>query len=153
MPTNPGEYTSPYTVVADDMNALPAGKVAYASVTADQGSITTEADLTGLSISWTSLAGRYYRISAECFFKSSVANDFANLSITNLTPTAIQQSQVYCPSTTVVVKTACSVVVQPGAVTASYKLRASRASGTGNITMSAGATNPAFILVEDIGNA
>ena len=49
-------------VTASKMNELPKGVLGYAQVTANQGSITTGSDLTGLSVTVTVPAGRRLKI-------------------------------------------------------------------------------------------
>jgi hypothetical protein len=44
-----------------------------------------------------------------------------------------------------------SVVLTPSAGSHTYKLSLARAAGTGSLTLGAGATFPAYIMVEGIG--
>jgi hypothetical protein len=45
------------------MNRLPWGIAAFAQKTTDQTGISTEADITSLSVTWTAVSTRYYKIS------------------------------------------------------------------------------------------
>jgi hypothetical protein len=122
----------------------------YAPATANQGSITTEVDLTSLTVTVTTVAGRRYKITGKANFQSTVADDRVDLRIyqdgtmINDADTALRvaNSDQTCMAV---------AVVAPSAASHTYKLTAVRLSGTGTLTMACGATFPAFILVEDIG--
>jgi hypothetical protein len=129
---------------------LPHGWLGYAEVTANQGSITTVVDLTDLSVTVTIAPGRRIRISAFTAFASTVADDTAELLIkegaTQLNRADVIQRPADVPSTAI-----AFYVGNPTAGSHTYKLAALRGAGTGTLTMAASATNPAFLLVEDIG--
>lgn len=129
---------------------IAGGQIAYAEVTANQATITTAVDLTSLTTTLTLVANRRVRITGFIKMFSSVANDIGRLLIDG-DGTTLQIAQTLLPSTSQSVFLTCSVVVTPTAASHTYKLQAARGAGTGNITMQAAATNPAFILVEDLG--
>lgn len=119
----------------------------YAQVTANQGTFTAETDLTGLSVTVTVPAGRRILISGHVLMSSSVADGtmrcsiFEGAALLNMDErTAATNTQGINPS----------VVLSPSAGSHTYKLSGLRAAGTGNLTMSANAIFPAYILVEDI---
>ena len=56
--TIPGGFTAGDVLTAADLNLLPGAVMGYASVTADQGSITTVADLNSLSVTFTAVVNR-----------------------------------------------------------------------------------------------
>lgn len=125
----------------------------YAEVTANQGSITAEVDLTSLTVTVTVGSNRRIRITGYVpALSSSVAGDGGRLSIKEST-TLLQLAQDEIGSTaagaspTLIAQT----VEMPSAGSHTYKLTAQRVSGTGTLTMNADATFPAYILVEDIG--
>ena len=138
--------------VANEINAR--GVKDYASITADQGSITTETDVTGLTVTWTASTSRLYRISFAGQLSSSVnATDWGWIKVTDSSnnakvDVAVDQlsSGLGKPFHGSVFETGLS-----GSIT--RKLRAARLAGTGNISVRAATTSPAFILVEDIGPA
>lgn len=135
----------------DDLHLASAqGRVGYAEITAAQ-TFTTLADVTGLSVTFTAAASRYYKISVHGLLRSSVANDVAQLVIANAANTTLNVGQVVCANTTFAVGAPVSFVAQPAAGSVTYKVRCVRSSGTGTVTLDAAATYPAFILVEDIG--
>ena len=125
------------------------GIVAYAQVVAGQGSITTEVDLTGLNVAFTATPERHYKITGSVQPSSTVATDTIRWRINVLGPT-VQQAVVHlsstagCSSERTVILTGLT-----GAVTA--KLRMERNTGSGTVTSNASATNPSFMLVEDLG--
>lgn len=129
------------------------GALGRATRTSDQGGITAETDLTGLSVTVDVGAGRLIRISAKIEAFSNVANDAVVLKIKegvtildNTTGPMMSQGGV-----SVGVKS--SVLVTPSAGSHTYKLTLARAVGSGTVTLSAGPDRTAFILVEDIGGA
>lgn len=140
-------FSGPLT--AAQMNDLPQGTLGYAPATVSQGSITAEVDLTSLTVTVTTTASRRIKISGWAFFNSSVANDIVRF--------LIQQDGVQVASGAAILPVTFNVgvpvfaVLTPSAGSHTYKLRAARDSGTGNVSMNASATFPAFILVEDIG--
>lgn len=58
-----------YATVKARLDAMPLGKVAFASTETDTDNITTMADLTGMSATWTATSTRLYRVTAHCFFE------------------------------------------------------------------------------------
>lgn len=125
----------------------PGSTLAYAEVIANQGSITTEADLTGLSVTVTVPAGRRLKIVGECHLANATADA--------ITVFRLHQDGVQVQSRTLAKASAgtdqiahLECVLTPTAGTHTYKLRAWAVSGT--VTMVAAVTVPAFILVEDI---
>jgi hypothetical protein len=126
----------------------------YAQVTANQGTFTTEVDLTSLTVTVTvPYAAHRIKVSAFAAFQSSVASDTVAFRIKE-GATVLQECGVVLPSTANNnVGVTATVVLVPTAAAHTYKLSALKELGTGNITMGASATAPAFILVEDLGPA
>jgi hypothetical protein len=136
---------------AAEYNLLPRGVVGYASVTSNQTPITTIADLTSLTVTWTAVAARRYRITGQTLPQSTVTNDSVGLSITTSGNTVVARQDTGDMLANVPRGLTCQVVVVPGAGSTTYKLRMERQSGTGDVTNNATSTIPSFILVEDIG--
>lgn len=128
-------------------SGAPGSTLGYAEVTANQSPITTEVDVTGLSVTVTVPDGRRIRISSALGITSSVNDDIGFMRIaeggTNL---AFAQAKLNTNTESVF----ASIVLTPTAGSHTYKIRAARTSGTGNLTVGAASTNPAYILVEDI---
>jgi hypothetical protein len=136
--------------LVDAINAAPRGRVGYAQVTASQGSIVGNVDLTGLSVTWTAVAGRRYRITGEAFMSSTASGDLGNVAINTSANAQVQAGQTVM-SVYGSAKITCQAILTGLSGSVTYKLRAARSGGTGTLTMDAAATYPAFILVEDIG--
>jgi hypothetical protein len=69
-------FTSGAILTAAQMNNLPWGIVGYATKATTQASITTETDVTGLSITWTATAGRVYKFTAHLNMTSAIGGDY-----------------------------------------------------------------------------
>ena len=138
-------------LTAANYNQLPRAQMGYASITASQGSITAETDLTGLSVTWTSPATRLIRTTITVEVGSTVAGDVAELKLTDGSNTQITRSVQHISSTGAA--TVKMVLVHIETVTSGSKTRKARLNrqGTGTLTASAFANAPAFIVVEDIG--
>ena len=126
------------------------GVLGYAEVTADQSGITSEVDLTGLSVTVDVASGRRIKVTAKADFFSDTANDRIELRIKQ-DGTQVQRDVHQNQSDAETAYT--SVVLEPSAGSRTYKLTAVRVSGTGSVTMAAASGRPALILVEDIGAA
>lgn len=152
--TNRGGGTEQAYLLVEDITPTPApssgapgSTLGYAEVTANQSPITTEVDVTGLSVTVTVPDGRRIRISSALGITSTVNDDIGFMRIaeggTNL---AFAQAKLNTNTESVF----ASIVLTPTAGSHTYKIRAARTSGTGNLTVGAASTNPAYILVEDI---
>jgi len=121
----------------------------YAQVVANQSSITSIVDLTSLTVDVTVPAGARIRITGAGTFTQASTSGSIELTIfegaTQLVeameqvPTAALQQAIYA-----------TVILTPSTGAHTYKLRARTATGAGAATLSAAATNPAYILVEMI---
>lgn len=128
------------------------GTLGYAQATVSQTGITNlTVDLTGLSVAVTVGTGRRIRISAEVIEWTRTAGTVTfvllgiNEGATVLTLKTIGINNNYNGAT-------ASVILTPSAGSHTYKLTG-RTDVGGTVTMSATATAPAYILVEDIGAA
>lgn len=129
------------------------GKVGYAEVTANQGSITTVTDITGLSVTWDFVSGRAYKVTAAVQAQSTVADDAVRMEITTTGGTVSTFAQQVARVSATSVTLLRSVVLTGLSGSITRKVRLQRFSGSGTVTMVAAATVPAFLLVEDIGLA
>lgn len=143
-------FASGAVLTAAQQNDLAQGTLGYAQVTANQAGITTAVDLTGLTITFTVVAGRRLRISAQINMFSSVTSDRVDLTILQ-DGAQIQDFTQLQQTGNVNQSISSSIIVQPGAGSHTYKLQLARVTGTGSVTMAASATLPAFIHAEDIG--
>lgn len=128
------------------------GSKGYAQVTSNQTGITTMTDLTGLSVTWTAVAGRRYRVSFKVLVFSTVANDDANVWVRDGSSASLNAYGVRAVSTTHGIMVAGShVLTGLSAGSQTVKLSLQRAAGSGSVALAAASTHPSFILVEDIG--
>lgn len=148
---SPGTFVDGVALAASELNDLPAGIVARAVYSVDQGSITgTETDLTGLSTTFTALANRYYVVVGLVPVISTVSADeaimrgyLAGSIITGIDATL---SNVRTRFMRVMSR---PVTVSAGSVTA--KLTLQRVAGTGTLTAQSGAALTSHIAVYDMG--
>lgn len=144
-------YTAGNVLTAAQVSDLAQGTLGYAQVTANQGTFTTETDLTSLTVTVTVVAGRRIRISAAVRLTSTVASDEMRVNIKESTTQLAGGTILQVGSGNIAGTVRAEAIIQPSAGSHTYKLSAQRTTGTGLVTMVATATDPAFILVEDIG--
>lgn len=123
--------------------------LAYAEVTALQTGISTETDLTGLTVTVTVPTGRRIRVTGQARVDTVTT---AGHVIGRIKEGATELSR-WLNEDIGASQTATSdnaVVFSPTAGTHTYKLTLEKFNGGNTVTMVAGATQPAFILVEDI---
>lgn len=132
---------------------VPMGQLAYSQATSNQTGITTEVDITGLSVNVVVTAGRVIRITGFVpAFSTTVSGDGGRISIKE-GGTLLTLGQAFIGGTSASAGSNSimpQVVLSPTAGSHTYKLTAARVSGTGTFTMNADPTFPAYILVEDI---
>lgn len=125
--------------------------LAYTEVTANQTGITTEVDITNLTVTVTVPAGRRIKITGYIpAFSTTVTGDAGRISIKE-GATLLTLGQAFIGGTAAGANSIMpQVILTPPAGTHTYKLTASRVSGSGTFVMNADPTFPAYILVEDI---
>lgn len=125
------------------------GTMGYASTTTAQTGISsTPTDLTSLSVTFTAVTGRRYKISASVRVIQNVGAANNTLSITDGSNVEVGKSLLSVPGGSNGFHTPIAVVT-PTSGSVTYKLRLSTSAD--NTQTSPAATAPAFILVEDIG--
>lgn len=127
------------------------GALGYAEVTANQTGITTETDLTSLSVTVTvPSGGRRIKITGYVQAHSTVTSDIYRLRIKEST-TVLQDCQ-FGPqgSTSFNATGVCMGVFTPSSGSHTYKLSLARDAGTGTVNLAASSTNPCYILVEGL---
>ena len=153
MAINPNTtFTTGQVLTAAQQNRFGFGVVALSTVTSNTTVNTTEATRT--SVTWTAIANRYYKIT---WYEGTVVSG-VNASLNNMylrqTTTAgtiIGNSTLYIASSEQEERI-CSVVTTFTAGSQTVFARVLSNAGT-NTTYTASATQPAFLLVEDIGPA
>ncbi len=136
--------------LVDAINAAPRGTISHTSRTTQQTGITTATDITGLSVTFSAVAGRRYRVSLRCLIFSSVGGDVIHSIIADGSGAQLSLAQVTGP-TGFGVSAHCDYVSAAWSGPTTVKARAERGVGTGSVTFDAGAQYPALFTVEDIG--
>lgn len=137
--------------VATLLAAEPKGYIAQTSLTADSAVFTTIADITSYSVTFTGEASRRYLIMLKAHIESSVAGDYARLTISTNAGTVLNDCKRELPVINESQSVETWTVVTPGAGSVTYKVQGERLSGTGNVKVDASATSPALLLVTDLG--
>lgn len=151
--TNGHVLTADSTVAGGVKWAAQSGSsvdLGYAQATANQGSIgSSDVDLTGLSKTVTVLSGHRIKITGHVAFSQSSASGITRLRIkegaTQLADSLLSATNGSYYSVD------AFVVLTPSAGSHTYKLAMTTSPGAAQ--MEAGATYPAFILIEDLGVA
>lgn len=138
------------TATTDPTSRVARGKVGLATVTANQGGITTLADITGLTVTFASVSGRLYRVFCETYMQHSVANAVVNLQLLDGAGVQMQSSQVTCVNTSQPIRISCTYIIAGTGASLTYKARAVIATA-GTITVVATPSAPSYLVAEDIG--
>jgi len=152
----------------ENENAIPPGFEEYPAMpieslpwnaplgTIDYKQITTPVaanglDIAGLGITFDADPNRKYRFSAEAFFQGTAADDVCNFNMHNGAGSTWQQAQTCLRTASV--NYSVYLAVQESGLSGSTTVQAAagKAAGAGTITLTAGATIPAFVMVEDMG--
>lgn len=132
--------------------AAPGGVLGYSQVTANQSGITSETDLTSMTLTISPPANRRIKITFSGLVTGSVANDVYLVRIKEGSTTlTYDQNNIHAASVDQGVDG--SIVLIPTAATHTYKLSLQRLTGTGSLTWTAAATRPGWLLIEDLGPA
>lgn len=131
---------------------MPGGWIGYAEVVAAQGGITAEVDLAGLSVTVTVGSNRRIRVTGDITLlpTGTTTQAWIKEGSTKLKRFAFVNDSGSGIATPALHQTG-SVILTPTAGSHTYKLSAD--SGGGGASTAAGATDPHFILVEDLGPA
>lgn len=127
---------------------MPWGFIATGAATSSQTGVSTVADVTSATVTFTAVTGRRYRIVGHCVVQQSTSTATSSVIIADGSNTQIQSWAMTLTASSFGTAN-LMVTVTPSAGSVTYKLRMSATAGT--IGTSAAATAPATILVEDIG--
>lgn len=157
--TVPGGYVAGDTLSAANMNLLPGGMEAggYAQVTSAQTGITTIVDVTSLTVTWTAVSARRYRTS---FFvdvlPATVADTNWGIEVSITDGSNTVKASATSAVTTTQVRTLVGSVVETslsGSTTRKLRTQSVNNSSSDAYSINAAATQPCYILVEDVGPA
>jgi hypothetical protein len=133
--------------------AAPSGTsvVYFVEVTSLSQTVTTGAAVTGLTKTFTTLAGHLYKVTAKCRMNSSsAAGDTATLRVRIDGTVFGGDSRPFTVNGASEEFLAVGLVI-PSAASHTFTAFASREDGDGTITATAAATIPAYLLIEDLG--
>lgn len=128
---------------------MPWGIVGYAQIVANVTPIAAQADVPGLSVTFTAVANRRLKITVEADIQSTVATDHLTFVIMK-DAAQIRSGNMYAAKASIPSTFPISVFDTPAAGDRTYKLQAAR-TGTGTVTLIAAGNSPAYIQVEDLG--
>ena len=130
---------------------LPWGRVAGASSAAATSSIgTSSVDVSGLSVTFTAVANRYYRTTIQIpIYQQATAAGYVVLRVNDGTNDKLQTQEQLATGGSATLVLSHVETIAAGSVTRKAKISVDAGSGTIAYT----ATYPASILVEDIGPA
>lgn len=127
---------------------LPAGWLAYAVVSSGQTGISSTTDLTGLAVTLTIPAGRKIRIVGHVGYRQRTAAGSV-VAFIQEGSTVLGRFGTQTQVTDGFGLAAGAIIIEPSAASHTYKLTMSTTGGT--VDTAASSTQPAYILVEDIG--
>ena len=153
MAVNPNTtFSAGAILTAAQMNRLPWGVMGYATKTTTQTGITTAAtDITSLTVTFTANTLRVYRTTIYALVQQNTSAGAPNLTITDTSNVIKATNESNIASASNYLGFTLSVV---GTGLSGSTVRKARAQTNANTCSVLGAaTYPAFILVEDIGQA
>jgi len=149
--TNNVDFVSGAILTAAQQNNFPRGIMAVSKATATDATITAMEEQ--LSVTFTAVANRNYKVT---YFEPEVtgtATAYTNIAIflTSIAGSQIAGGYVYAPAANSFTSITVTAVGTFTAGTVIIKGAASASSGTSKLGRAA--TQPAFLMVEDIGTA
>lgn len=130
------------------------GLIGQATITASSPAITTEADVPGLSVSFTAIAGRSYGISALGLIDFTNSDTRCRVMVADGSSLTIDRLwEGYSNATGDRQAVAGTIAHTPTAGAQTYKIRAVKIVGAGSITWAAADTARGHLIVTDLGPA
>jgi hypothetical protein len=144
-----GTQSAGETLSSANFTKLPGGWIGYAEVTANQtGMGVGPTDLTSLTVTVTAGSSRRLLVSGYARITQQTSSSNPEVLIRNGSGTQLNKTTISGLAATISMHLP-RVVVTPSSGSNTYKLSGSTAAGT--MDLNAAATQPAFILVEDLG--
>jgi hypothetical protein len=145
-------YTgSAWVEIACTDGKAPRGVVGYVTKATTQTAITTETDLSGLSITWTAAAGRVYKFTAHLNLSSASGGDYT-LFINDGSTNILEAAEKLAAGD----RESCDLEGYVTGITAgskTYKLRLTATNDTTVFGSSTRASIASQFIIEDIGSA
>jgi hypothetical protein len=154
MAINPNtDFTPGAIFTAGQADRFPRGIMAFRNRTANTGVIAAGVDtVTITAISFTAEAGRYYRITYyEPQLTFGAGHTYTDMAIRNGTTAAGTLLALGAPNGTTTVRNSDSVIAVATFSAGTVNVVATMTPNGGTVNGTAGATFPAFLIVEDIG--
>ena len=152
--TPPASFTAGQILTAAQMNTIrtaPFGFVARASRTSNQTSISTIVDVGSVTVTFTADASRVYKTTLHAPYNEQASTaGFQGLTITDGSNVEKGRATQYG---VVGQGSFLHVVAVESGISGSQTRKGRIATSAGSMTLTATATAPCFILVEDIGPA
>jgi uncharacterized protein Veg len=136
---------------AVDSTTAPRGVMGYAQITTTSGGHTTLADISGLSVTWTAVAGRRYKTTIDGMTTNGSGSTSNELRIRDGNSVTLSYSNVKIISGNAGAEhhVHCEYISVPGAGSVTHKMSISPSGGQADVMASS--IRPSWILVEDIG--
>lgn len=136
-----GDWTLPWN--------MPWGMIAQTVGTADTSTTTTT--VTWLTVTFTAVSGRQYRIVGSGALQTNTDDQIGALLITDASNTQLARADVFTKSSVYSAHGFVEVFETGLSGSTERRLRVSRTSATGNQRGEASATQPAYLTVYDVG--
>lgn len=137
---------------ASDLAGLPWGVMGYVNgSTSDQTGITTVADVTGLSVTFTAVSSRLYRTTLTVCVQQKTAGDTPNVYITDGSDTAKKAASATLDVDEI--SQALAIVLLETGLSGSVTRKGRAAVGSGSVTVVGTQDRYPTIIVEDMGAA
>lgn len=146
----PGSVVDGEIANDDDFNSIPGGWIGDASVTSNQSGITSEVAVTGLAVTPTVAASRKIKVTV-CLHVEVDASSNRVIVRVKAGGTTLQTFRLTDTNANLADTAHFSVFHSPSAGAVAYTVTVERTTGAGTATVSASATSPATLLVEDMG--
>jgi len=113
--------------------------------------VGTEVDITGATVTWTSVTNRMYKTTLRCAPLSTVATDIVMVRITDEANALKLHTRIVIPSNNMTMPVTVILLEVGTGSSMTRKGRIYRENGTGNVSITANAASPIQIFVEDVG--
>jgi apolipoprotein N-acyltransferase len=137
-------------LTAAHLAGMPWGVMGYASISANQSGITTVADVTGLSVTFTAVSTRLYRTTVWLHAQQLSSGALAEVLLTDGSDTILADSTFTLATNDLATFSIVSTVT---AISGSHTRKVRARTAAGSLTIASNANNPGRIIVEDIGAA
>lgn len=129
---------------------LPWGVIGVAAATSAQTGISAVTDLTGLTVTWTAVANRYYKATAQVVVEQMTGAGAPSIIIANGAGTQLNQNQTSEPAGSDFVGLQC-ITYLTGLSAGSQTIKVRCQTTANTVNTASAATLPAVLIIEDMG--